>query len=80
MLWRGYTKSDFAALADGGTVVSRSTPFRWRKDAGPPEEEPYVTAHAKLVRSLEEDGWVRSDRGTEWYALALRRGLETSEP
>ena len=79
MLWRGYTKSEFAALAGEDTVVLRSPPFRWRKDAAPPEEEPYVTAHAELVGSLQEDGWVRSDQGDEWYALSLTRGLVTSD-
>jgi hypothetical protein len=79
-LWRGYTRSEFTALAGERTVVSRSRPFRWRKDGAPPHEEPYVTTHAELVRSLEEDGWVRSGQGDDWYALSLTRGLETSEP
>lgn len=80
LLWRGYTKSEFTALAGGGIVFLRSRPFRWRKDGAPPAEEPYVAAHSELVRSLEEDGWIRSGQGDEWYALALTRGLETFEP
>jgi zinc-ribbon domain len=80
VLWRGYTTSEFTAVGrSGGDVVLRSRPFRWRKDAAPPEEEPYVSAHAELVRRLTGDGWVRSGRGDDWYSLAFTRGLRANE-
>lgn len=73
VLWRGYTKSEFVAVGAGGETLARSEQFRWRRDAEPPAEEPYLAAHAELVASLLADGWERSDDGEEWYAARFAR-------
>ena len=74
MLWRGYTKSEFIAVsADDHRVLAHSRPFRWRGDSPPPEGEPYLSAHAALVDSLGDEGWVRSDEGAAWYELSFTR-------
>jgi hypothetical protein len=73
-LWRGYVKSEFTAVRrSDGVVVARSRAFGWRRDADPPREEPYASAHAELVRALGEEGWADSGRGEAWYALAFTR-------
>jgi hypothetical protein len=74
LLWRGYTRSEFIAVCgQDAEILSRSRPFRWRKDEPPPEEEPYLSAHAALVESLVDQGWAVSDEPDEWYALSFTR-------
>jgi zinc-ribbon domain len=76
VLWRGYTSSEFIAVSVEDEILSRSRPFRWRKQAPPPEEEPYLSAHAALVESLVDEGWAVCDEPGDWYELSLTRPLD----
>jgi hypothetical protein len=76
--WRGYVKSQFYAklvTSDGCESIVRSSPlFGWSKPTTPPRDLPRVAhAHATLLSRLEADGWVKTNRGDDWYAFELKR-------
>jgi hypothetical protein len=68
--WRGYVTSRFYVLSDDGAVLE-SKPFRWRKDAPPPESKKARAAYDDLVARLEAEGWSRLDQDRLWYATTF---------
>jgi RodZ C-terminal domain len=72
--WRGYAKSTFYAVTADGEVLAESEPFRWRKDALPPETPAARAAHDTVVAAVCEEGWTISDgENGYWYATRLTR-------
>lgn len=76
VLWRGYATSAFyARAADDPTETSIGEPsssFRWRSQTAPDTPDARL-AHRELVSRLQEDGWVETGQGGEWYATELAR-------
>jgi hypothetical protein len=83
--WRGYTSSTFYACAETGEVLAESSPFRWRKDAPPPETAAARAAYDDVVARLIRAGWsLASSESAEWFATVFTRprasGLAEAAP
>ena len=77
-LWRGYLRSEFVVELDDPdldeTVEIRSRPFRWRRDAPPPEDRRDVReVYDDLVACLEGLGWEQVGQASPWYSQRFRR-------
>jgi hypothetical protein len=82
VVWRGYVKSAFRAVAggsQGARTIAESPMFRAR---GPTVEETpgAVAAHALLVDRLVAEGWKPRERGPEWFSRNFTRQPEPPAP
>lgn len=72
--WRGYATSSFYAVASTGEVLAESPPFRWRKDAPPPETPSSRAAYDAVVATITGDGWTISDEPhNPWFQTRFSR-------
>jgi hypothetical protein len=87
-VWRGYREASFYArmYVDGQEVaVAESEKFRPSGKDDLEQSEVALAAHRALCEQLLKSGWVRTERGDEWYAdgfgakIKILRGLEPED-
>jgi hypothetical protein len=72
--WRGYVRSQFLAVAEGGTIVVAESPsFRWRSSKPPSQTEEAAAAHQQLMSALRDLGWEAGESGAVWYEVEFHR-------
>jgi hypothetical protein len=73
-LWRGYRTMRFYAADAEGAALLESQPFRFKGNGVPPDEQEPREAYARVLATLEADGWVPDgvDYG-RWYSTRLVR-------